>query len=139
MFMIIGGWAVASCALLGVLVGLGLHWNFMDWSPKWDGGAAFYGFSIAAIMGCIWFLAKATRDRGSRAGSLLICLILAGVAGVLVLPAEPLTAGLLSRTMPSPLWYRGANFLVLCLPGLFWLWKTWHHPNNDHEPNKALQ
>ena len=102
MFMIIGGWAVASCALLGVLVGLGLHWNFMDWSPKWDGGAAFYGFSIAAILGCIWFLAKATRDRGSRAGSLLICLILAGVAGVLVLPAEPLTAGLMSRTMPSP-------------------------------------
>jgi hypothetical protein len=111
-------WSVASVALFRVMVELGFHWNFFNWSPSWDTEAMVDGLRILAIMVCFWFLVKATLDRVSRVGSVLICLILVGFAVVYVLPAEPLTGGFLGRTMPSPLWYRGGSFLLFCLPGI---------------------
>jgi hypothetical protein len=131
MMMIIVGWLAASYALFNVLVWLDFHWNFFNWSPKWDVKAALDGIGILAILVCFWFLAKATRDRVSQIVSVLVCLTLVGFAFVYVLPAEPLTGGFLGRTMPSPLWYRGGSCLLLCVPGIFWLWRLRHHSLHD--------
>ncbi|MGA2280807.1 MAG: hypothetical protein ABSG80_10955 [Verrucomicrobiota bacterium] len=129
--MIIVGWLAASYALFNVIFRLDFHWNFFNWLPKWDVKAALDGISILAILVCIWFLAKATRDRVSQIVSVLVCLLLAGFAVVYVFPTEPLTGGFLGRTIPSPLWYRGCISLLLCLPSVFWLWKVWHHSSHN--------
>ena len=131
MMLIIVGWLAATAALFDVMLELELYWNFFNWSPKWDVKALLYGIGILAILVCVWFLAKATRGRVCHVISALVCLILVGYAVVGVLPAEPLSGGWLGRTMPSPLWFRGSLALLLCLPSVFWLWKTWQHSTYD--------
>ena len=74
--LIIVGWFAAGYALWNVTVGLHFHWNFFNWSPKWDAKAALDGGGILAILGCFWFLARVTRDRVSEVMSFIVCLLL---------------------------------------------------------------
>lgn len=116
------GWLAAAGALVGLMVGLELHWNFFSWRPKYDVEAMLYGIGILAILVCIWFLAKTTRGRTCQIASLLFCLILL-VIGFLALPPEPLgrEGEWFARKKPSPQWYRTENFILLSLPTLFWI------------------
>lgn len=131
MITIIVAWLAASYGLCSVLVGLEIHWNFFNWSPRWDAQSAFFAGNIAAILGCLWFLTEATRDRVTQVMAVILCLLLAALAIVWV-HAEPLTGGILGRTAPSPLWYRLGCSLVLCLPGMFWLRKLRHRSSHDN-------
>ena len=131
MLIIIVGWLAATAALSYVMLGLELYWNFFSWSPKWDVKALLYWIGILTILVCVWFLAKSTRGRVCQVISGLACITLFGFAVVGVLPAEPLSGGLLGRTMPSPLWFRGSLAVLLCLPSVFWLWKTWQQSRPD--------
>lgn len=131
--MIIIGWLAAGYALLHVMFGLEFHWNFFNWSPKWDSKTALDVVGILAVLVCILFLVRATRDRASQVVSVLVCLFLAAFAFVYVLPAEPLTGGFLGRTMPSPLWYRAGCSALFCLPSVFWLWSIWHRHHSNHD------
>jgi hypothetical protein len=130
MMAIIAGWLLAGYALLSVMMGLGFHWNLFNWSPKLDFKVFVDGLVLVGILGGTWFLARATRDKVGRVTSLLVCLLLVAFAFTL-LPAEPLTAGFLGRTAPSPLWYRGGCFVLLCLPGVIWLSTARRHSAHD--------
>jgi hypothetical protein len=128
---IILAWLAASYGLCSVLVELEFHWNFFNWSPKLDAQSVFFASNITAILGCLWFLTEATRDRVSQVVAVLICLLLTALAIVWV-HAEPLTGGILGRTAPSPLWYRLGCSLMLCVPGMFWLRKLRHRSSRDN-------
>jgi hypothetical protein len=132
--LIIIGWLAACYALLNVVGGVNIGWNLFNWSPpKWDAGVVIAGVIVLAILGCIWFLARMTRDRVSQVMSFIVCLSLAGIAFTL-LPAEHLTCrAFLCRTMPSPLWYRGGIFVILCSPCVMWLWSIWQQYHSDHD------
>ena len=112
------GWLLSAAVLYAALVTLELYWNLYDWQPKLDLIASGLILGILAVLAVIRLLARTSRDRFSRGVSLVICLALLALA-VYVVPAEPLTQGLFGREAPSPLWYRGARFVVLALPSVF--------------------
>ena len=123
--MLIAAWLVAGFALLLYgIVNLGFGWDFLNFHPKWDLDTIVAVLIILMAEAGIWFLAKMSRDRASRVVSLLVCLYLAGFALYAVLPVEP--KGFL-RSEPSPLWFRGGLTLLLCLPGVFWIWWERRH------------
>lgn len=126
------GWLAATSALVALLFGLGIHVNFFFWAPKWDAETMMYLIGIVAVLICIWFLAKVTKDGVTQLGSLLLCLILLGFV-FLCLPPEPLgPPGVpLSRRRPSPLWYRAAQSYLLGLPLVFWLLHFWLHSRKE--------
>ena len=118
-------WLIGALGLYVALVMLELYWNFYDWQPKVDFKAFGLIFGMLAILAAIHCLARASCDRLSQSVSLMACLALLALA-VYVLPPEPLTGGLFARSAASPFWYRGARFVVLALPGLFWV-LGWPH------------
>ncbi len=149
------GWPAAGCALFYAMTGLEFHWNFFNFHEKWDVETMKVIAEILAVGIGFWFLAKSSRDRASRVVSLLVCLFLAGFAICNVLPPEELTqaqilghghssdpaAGALislaiqralSRHAPSPLWFRGGLTLLLCLPGIFWIWRERQRVVQEH-------
>jgi hypothetical protein len=118
--MMIVGWFAAIGTLVWLVLWLSLHWNFWDWSATWDRGTWLSFLGILIVIAAIWFLAKASRDRASRAMSLLACILVAGFA-VSLFPAEKTTGqGFLARTQPSPFWFREGRVLLLCVPGIIW-------------------
>jgi len=148
------GWLAAGNILLYGVVGWDFDWNFFNFSPKWNRGFIYDMLGILVSLAAIWFLAKASRDKTSRAVSLLVCVLLAAGA-VSGLPSEKIptaereqalvskigpqsTTGQViggiveiqivrafSRSEPSPLWFRGGVALLLCVPSVFWVWWTW--------------
>lgn len=127
--LLILGWVAMSFVLLDTVFSVNWHWNFFNFSPKWDRAAATAVLLILAAEAGLWFLARASRDRVSRVVSLLVSLWLAGYAIYHVLPPEPVKAGhaknwieaMIGRQTPSPLWYRGGLALLCFAPGLFWM------------------
>ena len=113
------GWLLAALTLYMALVALELYWNLYDWQPKLDLNTVGLIFGILALLGVIWFLARAGRDRPAGV-SLLVCLALL-VLAVYVVPPEAKTEGLFAREAPSPVWYRAGRFVVLGLPSAFWV------------------
>jgi hypothetical protein len=102
------GWLVAGFLLFCGVVFLDLDWNLFSFHVRWDGEAFFEVLIILVTEIGVWFLAKTSRDRGSRVVSLLICLFLAGI-------------GLFSAvSTASPFWYRGGMACLFCLPSIFW-------------------
>ena len=84
------GWLLAALTLYTALVALELYWNLYDWQPKLDLNTVGLIFGKLALLGVIWFLARAGRDRLSRCVSLLVCLALL-VLAVYVVPPEAKT------------------------------------------------
>lgn len=112
-------WFAAGCALLYSLVCLEINWNLFGFSPRWDGAVPGQLVCIFGSIAGTWFLAKTSRDRFSRAMSLLICVLLAGIAMFVFFYAERF---LLGRNELSPLWFRGCLTLLSCLPVIFRIW-----------------
>jgi hypothetical protein len=117
------GWLAAGCILLYGIVGLDFDWNFFHFSPRWNLGVMVELSGIPLALTSMWFLAKASRDRASRAVSLLVCVLLVGLA-VLGLHQDENAKGIFGGHYHIPLWYRGGRTWLLCLPGVFWIWWT---------------
>ena len=124
------GWLAAIGALLCAVLRLSLQWNFFDWSPKWDLETIAEAIGVAAVLAAVWFLGKVSRDKISRVVAVLACVSLVGLA-IAWFPAEPTTQGFLGRSQPSPMWFRGGRVLLLCVPGVFWLWWMRRHLAQD--------
>jgi hypothetical protein len=124
--MLIIGWLAAGVTLLNGVFRFDFHWDFFGWGvhPKWDSETITDIFVIFTAETGIWFLAKASRDRASRVASLLVCLFLAGLAVVNYyydgLPRQGIFGGPIE---PPPFWFRGGITLLMCLPGVFWVWR----------------
>src|SRR5208283_1934627 len=95
--------------------------------------------SIFLADAAIWFLARASRDKTSRAVSLLVCVLLAGFA-VWGLHQDESKHDIFGAHYEIPLWYRGGRTLLVCVPGVFWVWWTRRHLGqnrrsmNDSQP-----
>ncbi len=123
--LLILGWLAAGLTLWYCSLGLCFHWNFWNWEPTWDMGAAICLSGIGIALTSIWFLAGASRDVASRTGSLLICvacLIFAIILAIYEFPKEQVGNGFFGRSRPSPLWFRGSMVLLWCIPMLMWFW-----------------
>ena len=118
--ILIVGWSFCFGSLYLALLALELYWNFFDWFPRLDLKGSGLAVAVLAALAGTYRLARISIDRVTRIFSLMGCLALF-VLGAYVLPAEPKTQGLLARQSPSPLWYRGARFVVLSCPSLFWM------------------
>jgi hypothetical protein len=135
------GWLAVGAAVVAALWSTEMHWNFFDFSPKWDAEALGYAALVLFALIGSWFLARASRDRGSQIVSLVICVALVAF-GVLVCRPEPVTHGWLGRDAPSPIWFRGGMAVVLLLPSMFWIlwpfrwWTRKAHPSDG--ANAAL-
>ena len=140
--ILIIGWLAAVGALLYALLRLDLHWNFFDWSPRWDLEAVAELLGVLVAVGAIWFLGKASRDKASRFVSVLVCVLVAALAFVWY-PAEAKSGGFLGRTQPSPFWFRGGRALLLCVPAVIWFWWRRRHlaqqcgPANGSQPFRS--
>ena len=131
------GWLAIGVAVVAAMVCFEMHWNFFDFHPKWDAEALEYGVLVLLALAGSWFLARASRDRGSQVLSLIVCIALLAF-GVLVCRPEPVTQGFLGRDTPSPLWFRGGMAMLLLLPGGFWiLWpfRWWTRKAQGAPPN----
>jgi membrane protease YdiL (CAAX protease family) len=95
------------------------YWNLYDWQPKPDLTALGLVLGVLLILLLIGFLAGASVHPATRGLSLVMCLALLALA-FYVLPREPLTNGLFTRTQSSPVWYRAGRFAVLALPTALW-------------------
>ncbi len=127
------GWLAASYTLFFAVAGLDFALNGFDWSPKIILNEARVrtvtlacAVSILGALLATWFLVRATRDRVSRAVSLIACLALVGWAifwfpAERTVPAEPGHMHFFARESASPLWYRGVRVLLMSLPSVFWL------------------
>jgi hypothetical protein len=124
--LLVIGWLAAGCALFYSILGWDFNWNFLTFSPEWNLRLIWEMSGILAADAAIWFLAKATRDKGSRAVSLLVCVLLVGTAAVW-LQADERATGIFGGPREVPPWYRGGRTLLLCLPGFFWVWWTQRH------------
>ena len=113
------GWLTASCTLLYSMLCLNLNWNFFSFSPRWNWAVPGQIVGIVGALVALWFLAKVSRDRASRAMSLLVCLFLIGIGIFNFFQVEH---GILGGVREIPIWYRGGLALFLCLPGIFWVW-----------------
>jgi hypothetical protein len=114
------GWLGATGLFYVSLVALELYWNVFNWSFRLDGISIALVLSGLGGLAGLWKLAGSSQATLTRAVALLCCLFLA-VLAVYIFPAEPeQPEGLLPRTAPSPLWYRTARSVLLCLPALFW-------------------
>lgn len=113
------GWLAASCVLLYSMLCLDMNWNFFSFSPRWNWAVPGQIVGIVGSLAAIWFLAKASRDRAGRVGSLLVCLLLTGGAVFYFFHAA---RGILGGARDIPIWYRGSLTLLFCLPGIFWIW-----------------
>ncbi len=117
--LLISGWLAASFTLLAGVSAFDLDWNFFSFHPKWNAAVfATVCLILVAALG-IWRLAKASRDQASRMVSALVCLILAGIGTYNFFRVE---TGILGGVREVPAWYRGGLLLILCLPGIFWIW-----------------
>jgi hypothetical protein len=136
--LLIIGWLAASCTLLYSLFRWEFNWNFFTFSPKWNLEliAEMLGVLVADV--AIWFLAKASRDKASRAVSLLVCVLLAGLA-VAVLHEDEHARGMFGGPRTIPLWYRGGRTLLLCVPSVFWIWWTRRHLAQRYGPTRGNQ
>ena len=119
------GWLAGGLLLFYDLVFLDFDWNFFSFHAKWDREVFFEVFIILVTETGLWFLAKTSRDRGSRVVSLLVCLFLAGIGLFSVLSS------------PGPFWYRGGMTCLFCLPGIFWAW--WELRRFAHERDSSYE
>jgi hypothetical protein len=124
--MLVIGWLAASFALAYSVFRWDLDWNFFSFSPGWNLELIWAMLGILVALTAFWFLMKASRDKASRVGSLLVCMLFAGLA-LMALRPEPPVNGFLGRSEPSPIWFRGVLSLVLCVPGAFWFWWMRQH------------
>ena len=167
-FLLVIGWLAASCTLAYSLVSLGFRWNFFYFSPRLNLGVMVDLSGILVALTVMWFLARASRDKTSRVAALLFCILLAA-GSVSWLPSEKIPAppqvpvlspqmtsdqamhyimkirieraisSVFSRSELSPIWYRGGRMLLLCVPGVFWIWWTWRHLTQKRSPMHGNQ
>ena len=131
------GWLAGGYLLSCAFFVLKMDWNLFWFRAKWNQETIFAVSMILMAETSFWFLAKTSRDRGSRVVSLLACLLLAGTGLFSALPPEPLSGGWLGRSMPSPFWYRGGVTCLSCLPSLFWAW--WELRRFAHERDSSYE
>lgn len=136
--LLIIGWLAAVWALFyGVFI-WEFNWNFFQFSPQWN-LAVMVGLSgILAALTAMWFLAKANSDKATHVVSLLLCVLLAGIA-VCALHADESARGIIGGHYEVPFWYRAGRTLVLWLPGAFWAWWTWRHLTQKNSPTHRNQ
>src|SRR5215831_17354568 len=103
--LLVVGWILAWVANYFVFLALELYWNLFSWFPRFDLRALGLMMALLAALVATWWLARVSVNRLARFFSLLGCVALF-ILGIYVLPEEPKTVGLLSRQLPSPLWYR---------------------------------
>jgi hypothetical protein len=127
--LLIVGWFAVTVWLLFTLLRIEFKWNFFDWGLVMDADVIGCGIDILLALAAFWLLAKASRDKVTRVVSALICLALVCLA-ISALPSEVASqgGGFLTRSEPSPVWYRGGNALLMCVPAMFWIWRTWIRP-----------
>ncbi len=124
------GWLAAGVLLLYGMICLEINWNLFKFSPQWNSAVPVQIFCLGGAIIAMWFLAKATRDRASRAMSLLGCLLLIGISFYIVFHHDffhdvDYAHG---RGTLSPLWFRGGLMLLSCLPEFFWIWQGRRNP-----------
>ena len=137
--LLIIGWLAAGCTLLFSVFMWDFDWNFFfGFSPKWDLTLTVTISGILVADAAIWFLAKAGLDKASRAISLLVCVLLAGLA-VVWLHADESATGIFRGHYDIPLWYRGGRTLLLCVPSVFWVWWTRRHLGQQRGPTNGSQ
>ena len=114
------GWLAAGYTLLLLgIANLDFNWNFFSFHPKWDVRTLVAFIVIPVAEAGIWFLAKSSRNIASRIVSLLVCLFLAGIGTYNFFRVQ---TGILGGVREVPAWYRDGLLLLLCLPGVFWIW-----------------
>ena len=133
--LLVLGWILASLALYAALLGLELHWNFFDWSPRFDFAAGGLLLGVLLALTVIWFIAQTAQPTALRLLSLVLVSALVGLA-IYVVPAEPKSEGLFGRQLPSPFWYRAGRLLFLCCPSAFWFWAFFRSRRDASEPLK---
>ncbi len=161
--LLIIGWLAASFTLTYGVAGWDCNWNLFHFSPRWNLGVMVELSGVLVALVAMWFLAKASRDKTSRGVSLLICVFLAA-GSVLFFPSEKISvpqpvpalspqmtsdqamhyimkiridraiSSIFSRSVPSPLWFRGGRTLLLSLPGIFWVWLTFSRLVQNRSP-----
>jgi hypothetical protein len=114
------GWLAAGAGLAYSVTFLWIDWNLFDFHPTFDATYAGLVAAILIAMAACAGLAIVSKDWGSRIVSLLVCLSLIAL-GVCLLPPDRVTHGLLGRSTPTPLWFRGGMAMTLSLPFAFWL------------------
>jgi hypothetical protein len=124
--VLVFGWLAASCALAYSVVFWDFDWNFWSFSPEWNLKLIWAMLGVLVADAAIWFLAKASREKASRAVSLMFCVILAGFA-VVWLRADERATGVFGGAREVPLWWRGWRTLLLCVPSVFWVWWRRRH------------
>jgi hypothetical protein len=136
--LLVIGWLAAGFMLLYGVAGLDFGWSFFGFSPKWSLQSAPEMCMIFVALPSVWFLAMASRDKVSRVVSLLVCVFLAWLA-VYFLHADEDKTGIFGGHYDVPLWYRGGRTLLLCVPGVFWVWWTRRHLGQKHGPTNGSQ
>ena len=114
------GWLVVTAGLAYAVVAWWVAWNLFSFKMDGDPMGLLGMAGILLALAACWFLARATRDRGSRIVSLVLCILVLGI-GLMYLPAEPVTHGFLGRSAPSPIWFRGGLVLASAMPLVFWM------------------
>ncbi|HEY3914813.1 MAG TPA: permease prefix domain 1-containing protein [Verrucomicrobiae bacterium] len=120
------GWLLVACGLGYCVLDWEFSWNFIGFHTKWNWEFAAIQSGILIVAICFWFLAKASRDWGSRAVSLLVCLALA-VCAAMWLHADESAHGIFGGHYTVPFGYRCARTLALCWPGFIWAWWLRRH------------
>lgn len=129
---LVTGWVAASCALC-VSVGLwNIDWDFFAFYPHWSLKTILAMLGMLGALVAMWFLTKASRDKANRVISLLLCVILAGIAVALLRADVGSGANFLGYSTYVPYWYRAIRTLPMCVPGIFWVWWTWGHYAQKH-------
>lgn len=126
------GWLAAGIMLSYGVGMFEINQDLWSFHPTFDRVTAIALLIIMAAEIGIWFLAKAGRDRASRAVSLLGCLFLAGLAVVSYQHNIHPTGILGGARDPDPLWFRIVVTLMLITPGAFWIWWERRHVVEEH-------
>ena len=134
--LLIIGWLAAGCTLLYSVFALDWDWNLFSFSPKWNLPVIWEMLGILVALPAIWFLAKVSRDKANGVVSLLLCVLLAGLA-VWWLRQDEHAAYIWSSHGEIPLWYRGGRTLLLCVPSVFLVWWTRRHVAQKRSPDKG--
>jgi hypothetical protein len=147
--LLVMGWLAAGYVLFYSFFCLDWDWNFFNFSPKLNRQFVEVMSSVLVALVAMWFLVRASRDKTSRVLSMLVCGCLAWFSIQTLQPEKikyvPVPAfsskmtdqqaiaalikyrisSALSRSKPSPFWFRGGQTLLLALPGIFWVGWAW--------------
>ena len=110
-------WIALCSSIVGLFVGIDLDLNFFSWIGTWSfqSVACMTGILILLIATC--FLAGVSQKTPVSVVARVSCVLLIGVGLWAIAPEELGSPGQwLSRSRPSPDWYRWGRLAIACTP-----------------------